>query len=144
MPISVKVGGIWKTVSAVKVRVGGTWKTAVAYVRTGGAWKAVSQMIAAIAPLDPEDSYMTGGTKSKALTCTPEGGTAPYTYAWSADPALGSFTDATASNPTYSRSFTQVGGEEMVYPVTLTCLVTDALAETETATSTWTVTIAAG
>jgi len=40
MTISSRVGGVWKTVSAMHVRVGGVWKTVSAgHVRVGGVWK---------------------------------------------------------------------------------------------------------
>lgn len=37
---SVKVGGAWKSVSAVSTKVGGSWKTvSAAYTKIGGTWK---------------------------------------------------------------------------------------------------------
>lgn len=39
-PVSVKVGGAWKTATAVYTRIGGVWKTATDMpVRIGGVWK---------------------------------------------------------------------------------------------------------
>lgn len=40
MPVSVKVGGVWKTATAVFNKVGGVWKTASDMpVKIGGVWK---------------------------------------------------------------------------------------------------------
>lgn len=40
MPVSVKVGGAWKTATAVFNKVGGVWKTAADMpVKVGGVWK---------------------------------------------------------------------------------------------------------
>jgi len=40
MPVSVKVGGVWKTATSVYNKVGGVWKTASDMpVKVGGAWK---------------------------------------------------------------------------------------------------------
>ena len=40
MPVSVKVGGVWKTATAVFNKVGGAWKTASDMpVKVGGVWK---------------------------------------------------------------------------------------------------------
>jgi hypothetical protein len=42
MPISVNVGGTWKTVDVSKVNVGGTWKdVSSVHVNVGGVWKEV-------------------------------------------------------------------------------------------------------
>lgn len=41
--MSVNIGGVWKTVSAVYVNIGGVWKTADAvYTNIGGTWKSSS------------------------------------------------------------------------------------------------------
>ena len=38
--LSIKVGGVWKTVTALSIKVGGVWKTVTtASVRVGGVWK---------------------------------------------------------------------------------------------------------
>lgn len=40
MPVSVKIGGVWKTATAVFNKVGGAWKTASDMpVKIGGVWK---------------------------------------------------------------------------------------------------------
>lgn len=40
MPVSVKIGGVWKTAAAVYNKVGGVWKTASDMpVKVGGVWK---------------------------------------------------------------------------------------------------------
>lgn len=40
MPVSVKIGGVWKTATAVYNKVGGVWKTASDMpVKIGGVWK---------------------------------------------------------------------------------------------------------
>ncbi len=101
-------------------------------------------LTATISPSNPSDTYATGGSKSKTFTAVPQFGTPPYTYAWTRDPVLGSFSDATVVAPSYSRNFTQVSGEEMIYEVDIAVVVTDAVGSTAAAVATWTVTIQAG
>jgi hypothetical protein len=42
MPVKLKTGGTWKTVSSIKLKTGGTWKTvSQAYLKVSGAWKRI-------------------------------------------------------------------------------------------------------
>ena len=141
MTISLRVSGAWKTVASGKVRIGGAWKQiASCQVYTGGAWKEVTgfapAMTASISPSDAVGYIFGAGTvTSEAATCTPSGGTAPYTYSW-----VILYGDATATNPTSaSTAFSQVVNYDTVTG-SAQCTVTDANGTAATATCYYTLT----
>ena len=40
MPVQIKVGGVWKTLTSISIKVGGVWKTVTSgKIRVGGVWK---------------------------------------------------------------------------------------------------------
>lgn len=125
---NVGVSGAWKAAKPY-VGVSGAWKPVqTAWVGVGGVWKQFyAAMTAAItgtpgwgAP-DPES----GLYASQTQTCTPTGGTAPYTYAWSAtDPNASSIGSGSTTQ------FISTTGASTA----IACLVTDANGATATAT----------
>ena len=87
----VKVGGVWKALSALHVKVSGAWKEVDAgYIKVAGAWKkfyennplAVTASNVAASASDFSSSGRVPAGGFALTTCTPSGGTAPYTFAW--------------------------------------------------------------
>lgn len=74
MPVSVKVGGVWKTAAAVYNKVGGVWKTAADMpVKVGGVWKTGILASGAYEPI----ATITGNGSSGTITFS----SIPSTYA---------------------------------------------------------------
>ena len=141
MTISLRVSGAWKEVASAKVRVGGAWKTvASAKVYTGGAWKDVPgfapAMTASISPTSVSGfNSGIGIIISDTATCTPSGGTAPFTYSWSITSGTATITSPASASTTFYEylAFDTAVGEA-------TCTVTDANGTTATASVSYTLT----
>lgn len=137
MTMKVRIGGDWKDIGAGKVFASGAWRTLVAIkVYFEGAWRDVANFTAPTpeAPgftVTAPTSVRTVGTlstiRSSAVTVTPSGGLAPYTYSWTAP-------GATIGTPHRASTTFTVNG--MVYEdereLTAACVVADALGSTAT------------
>ena len=153
MPTQVRVGGSWTQLAGCKIYSTGAWREILAIkVYAGGAWRDVANFSAPTPPpgggggggggtpmsLDtsPETQFKSGSGSSlvsAAVTATPSGGVAPYTYAWTIQSSDGS---STINSPTLATTtFTNTGlvVEEPVTPVFL-CTATDSLGASAQAT----------
>jgi len=131
-----------RTVTAMKVIDGGAVDRTITQMRVidaNGTDRLVYSTSAALSAANAP-SPATGGTLgtgtaiSATVTCTPTGGTGPYTYAWTRI----SYTSATAptinSAATAATGFTQTGlGPAESESAVFRCTVTDSLAATATA-----------
>jgi len=148
MPAQIKVGGVWKTVTAIQLRVGGVWKTLTkGEIKVGGVWKTFHEPgggggggITITAPALVYGSaegfagagYVTAGPPAPLITVS--GGTAPYTYSWSRvsapDPYSGGFniTSSASLNPGWNATVNSNDEHVEVWRLT----VTDALSASAT------------
>lgn len=127
--MEVFAAGAWRDITRAEVYVGGTWRRIVrGEVYKDGAWRSIASFIPPLSlSVTP---YVQGGAnpaKPSRLTvttsyaqATPSGGTAPYSYAWTAG-------GVTITNPANSSTaFTaSLGNNQEIYATaTVTC--TDA------------------
>jgi hypothetical protein len=139
--ISVRVSSTWKTVASGLVRVGGAWKAiASAQVYTGGAWKAIPGFAPAMtASISPSEAvgyiFGTGTATSNNVTCSPSGGTAPYSYSWVMVSGGAAPTNPTSATTAFSQSlaYETATGEA-------SCTITDANGTTANASVFYTLT----
>jgi hypothetical protein len=122
-------GGSWRTVTIPYGGSGGAYRLPQSvYAGSGGSWHLVYTYYSAYA--DP--SFLTGRSSTSPVfagytTCTVNGGTAPYTYAWT----YASGDNMTITAPTSATTGFQSGvtpGNEK--DGTFICTVTDATGKT--------------
>jgi hypothetical protein len=132
-----KIDGVWRK-AVLWTNVGGTWRKAVPWINVGGTWRkdpkdTVADLTAAVNP-----SVVTGAISRPGIatiptneaTVTAAGGTEPYTYLWTA--AEGAMTAVSPTAATTRFTGQAEGGDSA--SDTFTCTVTDAKAQTATAT----------
>lgn len=131
-----------RTITAMQVIDGGAVDRVITQMRVidaNGTDRLVYSTSPALSASNAPDPA-TGGTLgtgtaiSETVTCTPSGGTGPYTYAWTRI----SYTSGTAptsnSAATAATAFTQTGlGPGDTESAVFRCTVTDSLAATATA-----------
>jgi hypothetical protein len=140
--------GKWRRISVIKAYVGAQWRTVASFTySTGGVGSGSSSggssgggssgggttggtTTGLVATASPSSVVTRGSTSpviSRAVTITPSGGKAPYTYAWNGG-------EANASSPTTATttfSVTLSFGSDL--STTATCTVTDSLGRTASA-----------
>lgn len=86
MSIHAKVSGTWQPITGVWRKISGTWQPIASVAsKVSGAWEVVyGALIATVSTTDVSGfDQAPGAPTSDPVTCTPEGGTAPYSYLWS-------------------------------------------------------------
>ena len=134
--MKVNIGGVWKTVKTAKVNVAGVWRTVTkARVNVAGVWKTGDLFLLPLTAT-VDDSTPDGQTNgvlavnTNAVTVTPAGGAAPYTYAWVRTSGVGS-----ANSPTAAvTSFRAIVPNFTTYNGSFQCTVTDAIGGAATVT----------
>lgn len=125
--------GTWRTMSSARARVENVWRnvtSARAYI--DGAWRDAATFIQPLTvSVDPTsanaDVQGSGVAVSPAVTATPSGGVAPFTYAWTRVSGFSSNATAPSSATSSFSRFVNSGenaSEEW------RCTVTDALGAT--------------
>jgi hypothetical protein len=86
----IRVSGSWKKLNGLHVNISGTWKEVqAAYVKVSGVWKQFYLFFTASADKASVSGSNSGSSpcgnpgNTDIVTVTAQGGTAPYTYAWS-------------------------------------------------------------
>lgn len=138
-------GGAWREIADAQVCVSGQWRPVLyAEAFIGGEWREVlrfsSPLTVSVSPTTARGSRVTdrpspGVVTSNIVTATPLGGTAPYTYAWTASSGL------TALSPNLAQTAFRgsVPPEDFLLGEA-TVTVTDSLGVTGTAAVTVTLT----
>ena len=138
MPLQVRVGGAWKTISGVKVFKGGSWRTIKALlVYANGAWRTVANFTPAgpsgggggalslsVSPNPCQGTGFSSTVTTTNCTVTPSGGAAPFTYAWSMQSGLATINSPSFASTAFTRNSVPLGGE---IDVVAKCDVTDSL-----------------
>lgn len=132
-----RVSGAWRDISAGKIKVDGVWRTVTRIVgKVSGAWEdyaifapAVTVTISPLTAIAYDYDVGPSTITTNAVTATPTGGVAPFSYAWAGGTTATAPTSATTA---FSR-FTNAG--ETV-PETWTVTVTDSLGQSGTASIT--------
>jgi hypothetical protein len=130
--LSANISGTWKTADNISVNVSGTWKAASkVFVNVSGTWKEIWAAIPPLsATLNSDWSYKWRGTNgtltSDSITCTPSGGTSPYTYLWE---HTGGDTFTVISSTSASTTFRATGAVTEYKEGTYRCKVTDAASQ---------------
>jgi hypothetical protein len=130
MSIHVKEGGTWRTVTGVWRKISGTWQPiSSASTKVSGAWQVVFGTFIATVDTTTVFGFDTapGAPVSDPVTCTPDGGTAPYSYLWervSGD--VVTIDSSTSAETTFS--FVNSSGSFVMKTGVYRCRVTDATA----------------
>lgn len=130
MAITVRSGGEDRTITGCTVRVGGINRTIkTIQVQDRGVLRTVATFVSDLsAEADPTQVFGTitgdGVATTSQVTITPQGGQAPFTYAWvPTDGATGSVTSPTSAQTTFSRFVNEGESVDEVFR----CTVTDNL-----------------
>lgn len=151
MGMKVRLGGVWRDITAAKVFANGAWRELVQIqVYKSSAWRTVANFTApaggggggggvvavTIAPTSfAVDVLNALAIDTPSLTATPSGGLAPYIYSW----ALVSITSPGAGvviyHPTLATTTANIRFSSYgLTDVTLRCTVTDSLGTVGSAT----------
>lgn len=137
MPLSVKVGGVWKDGTSLHAKVGGAWKNVTSgWVRVAGAWKQFYAALSAV--LDATEyaasAASSGGPASATVTVSAlVTGTGPFTYSWTVTGVYSTLLNATTANLGIRLTATSE-----LRTGTVKCTVTDTFGNSvETNVSTW-------
>lgn len=128
-------GGVLRTITSVKMRDGATLRTVIrAKFMDGATLRTLATftppMSLAVAPVEQYvPDYTTNVLSSAAFVATPTGGTGPYTYAWTITGGTGTINSPTSASTTVTSGTLSDGIAETV---TLQCVVTDSLSQTDT------------
>lgn len=125
MPMLMRLGGAWQTISAGKIFAGGAWRNLKAVkIYAGGAWRDVARFVQpitlAITP-SPFSGHTSGTIATSTVTATPTGGSAPFTYAWTVVSGAVTLGSPTLATTTVSGNVS--GGN---ISATLHCVATDS------------------
>jgi len=126
--MDVRLNGAWVSPERAEVRIAGQWRTIIraeAYV--GGAWKTAAMFLPPLTlslSTQVVSGFASSGTVyTNAVTVTPSGGQAPYSYAWSRVSGAGTVANAAAA----TTNFTDTPGWGNTTEGYFICTVTDAL-----------------
>lgn len=139
-------GGVWRRVEAARIYKSSAWRLAANYTAPpsspggGGGGGGGGTITLAISPTSFSASGLdTLTVTTGALTATPSGGLAPYTYSWTVSASTGSGTNIINSRTSASTTLTVDFPAYGTQSVTLSCVATDTLGTTQTATVSGTV-----
>ena len=128
----VKVGSVWKAVTALWKNIGGTWHNVpAAFTNVGGVWKQVffGALSATVSDPNPTGAGNPGGVgTTDVTTCTPIGGVAPYTHNWnyvSGDTGISRVYGVATAGQAFKRNI-PVGGGVVSWFATWQDTVTDS------------------
>ena len=110
------IGGQWRRITRIEGYVGGQWRTLAQFVSPLSVTIVPGYAEGFASPLKPTTQTIT----TNAVTATPSGGLAPYTYAWTGGNA------PTSATNTFTRSVPGNSQVTQTYSVT----VTDSLGST--------------
>lgn len=130
MPLSTKVSGTWKDISAVHVKVAGVWKPVQdMWTKVSGVWEQVYSSLSAAITGTLTQSIPTAPGTVDATAFVSITGTGPFTYNWSYTGTPTSVSSNTGSGFTLSLT--------SAFPInrtgTVTCEVTDTYGNITTA-----------
>lgn len=106
MALYEKISATWKPLLPY-INVSGTWKPATVWQKVAGTWKQINSLYSASVPSTASASGNTANRATAVQTCTPSGGTSPYTYQWAY--VSGSTQISIGSDTSASTDFTAVG-----------------------------------
>lgn len=130
-------GGTLRTISSMEVKDGSVMRSIVSMkVLDGATLRTVATFTS---PLSATPSTLTQATTSTTssfmisdpVTCTPSGGLAPYTYAWTIISGTAGVGSPSSASSTFSKTVSGFGTPEYA---TAQCVVTDSLGDTATVT----------
>jgi hypothetical protein len=133
--------GGWRDAARGRLFIGGAWRTITrAMVYTGGAWKTAVKFASTLTVSIPAeyDVFVSGspaGYGGTGVVATPSGGVAPYSYYWTVTSYSG-FITPNLGTPTLAGTSVDAGAYEFsINTVNLAVLVTDAIGQTATGTT---------
>ena len=139
MSFSFKVGGTWQPLATGWMKVAGTWQQIKSgWIKVAGTWQQVYTSLSAAAsdttPSGADSGFSPLGTvSSNSTTITPNGGSPPYTFAWTQGPggvaSSGPYNVTAAASATTNWS-KQVRDDDAISTENWTCTVTDDNAQT--------------
>lgn len=105
-----RIDGAWREIITGQIRVGANWKRFVgAWAYVGGAWKEVASFIApltgALSQYTVGKGVLGGGSgTTSAVSATPSGGRAPYSYLWVRLTGTANISSTTSASVTFTDS----------------------------------------
>lgn len=138
MPIQVRIGGTWNTITSSKVFAGSAWRSLKAIqVYANGAWRVVANftppggggggggaLSLAVSPNPCQGTSASSTVTTPNCKVTPSGGQAPFTYSWTAQSGLFQINSPSSATTTFTRNGVPLNGE---IDVVAQCSVTDSL-----------------
>lgn len=123
--MKVNIGGSLKPVTSAKINVAGALKvmSRVRHNVAGALKDGASFYVALSASASPNPAYGTAVANpvySSAVTVTPSGGYAPYTYSWAKIAGVGSITSSTSATTTFYASVAPDTPTDGVFRCTIT------------------------
>lgn len=128
MSLHVKSGGTWRDITNVYRKISGTWQPiASVSTKVSGAWQVVfGELIATLnkTSVSGHDGAP-GSPESDSVTCTPDGGTAPYSYLWQRVSGDTGITVNNSTSATTTFMFVNSSSSTVVKSAVYRCRVTD-------------------
>lgn len=131
------VGGAWRSIQYAEAYIGGAWRTVANFTPPGGGGGGGGSLSLSVSPTSISRTGTASSITTGAITVTPSGGLAPYTYAWSivssdAGPTFSIGSPSYASTPVTASAITVL---DTPYNCTIHCVVTDSLGVSATSSS---------